>query len=518
MFLKMKYLILLVLVVLFLPRLKSQHSFILEHAFEYASQLSGLIETTDGHFILGVVCHDFNTTSAKTGKIIKVSPKGSILTQTDIGNEIEITTNINLHLHPENKNEFIVTGVCFDPVNTRDSYIHVLHFTDDIELIDQYYVHVPVYFDIFYSIIDEKNNIIAAGCYYDSNTNWLNIAIGRIDKNGHLKDFNMLEYENSQYLSDLIEDTHYSGTYGLSISGSVPEGNFTSMELFLSIDSLLTHTQTTQIPRITGLGNTNGLINTNGYMFAGKGYKSGIHLLNPFKSYLSDYLPQTQAGPDIYKSVVIKTDLEFNVSHEIVFGDGLKRDVPAPKKAVSVFVDSLIYTAGIKNLIPTQWPFQNEASWIRVNKLDNELNVIWEKYFGGDAYYQVNSVTATSVGGVILSGFKTYPGQAPLMNLLAIKLKADGTVSLDEYHADESTTGISVFPNPANTETQIQFTENAVLEKAMIELYSPSGRLLYSVKPTNYFHKIVLAHLSRGLYLVRLWDGERWRVQKLMKH
>ena len=130
----------------------------------------------------------------------------------------------------------------------------------------------------------------------------------------------------------------------------------------------------------------------------------------------------------------------------------------------------------------------------------------------------MNSVTATSDGGVILSGFKTYPGQAPIMNLLAIKLKPDGTVSLDEYPAVESASVISVFPNPANTEIHIQFAENAVLEKAMIELYSPSGRLLYSVKPTSHFHKIDLAHLPRGLYLVRLWNGERWRVQKLMKH
>ncbi|MDP3444026.1 MAG: T9SS type A sorting domain-containing protein [Ignavibacteria bacterium] len=75
---------------------------------------------------------------------------------------------------------------------------------------------------------------------------------------------------------------------------------------------------------------------------------------------------------------------------------------------------------------------------------------------------------------------------------------------------------LKVYPNPATTETWLQLPENIVLENARVELYSSSGRQLYKAQPTSYFHKIETANLPKGLYLVRLWDGERWMVEKLV--
>jgi len=73
-----------------------------------------------------------------------------------------------------------------------------------------------------------------------------------------------------------------------------------------------------------------------------------------------------------------------------------------------------------------------------------------------------------------------------------------------------------LFPNPATTETWLQLPENIVLEKARVELYSSSGRLLYKAQPTSHFHKIETANLPKGLYLVRLWNGSSWMVEKLV--
>jgi hypothetical protein len=73
-----------------------------------------------------------------------------------------------------------------------------------------------------------------------------------------------------------------------------------------------------------------------------------------------------------------------------------------------------------------------------------------------------------------------------------------------------------VFPNPATTQAWLQLPENTPLAQVQIELYSPTGRLLYKAQPTGQFHKIDVAHLPKGLYLVRVWDGERWRAEKLV--
>lgn len=80
-----------------------------------------------------------------------------------------------------------------------------------------------------------------------------------------------------------------------------------------------------------------------------------------------------------------------------------------------------------------------------------------------------------------------------------------------------ATSSFELLPNPTNGKTQIQLAENISLENAMIELYSPSGKLLYSAKPRSQVHTMDVEHLSLGMYLLRLWDGERWRVQKLIK-
>ncbi|MBZ0242741.1 MAG: T9SS type A sorting domain-containing protein, partial [Bacteroidales bacterium] len=73
-----------------------------------------------------------------------------------------------------------------------------------------------------------------------------------------------------------------------------------------------------------------------------------------------------------------------------------------------------------------------------------------------------------------------------------------------------------LYPNPASTQTWLQLAEHTALKHARIELYSPTGRLLHKAKPTSHFHEIDVAHLPKGLYLVRVWNGESWYVEKLV--
>ncbi len=83
---------------------------------------------------------------------------------------------------------------------------------------------------------------------------------------------------------------------------------------------------------------------------------------------------------------------------------------------------------------------------------------------------------------------------------------------------EESTQKSNIFisPNPATTQAWLQLPENTPLAQAKIELYSPTGRLLHKAQPTSQFHKIDVAHLPKGLYLLRVWDGEAWKTNKLL--
>ncbi|MFY9145406.1 MAG: T9SS type A sorting domain-containing protein [Bacteroidales bacterium] len=62
----------------------------------------------------------------------------------------------------------------------------------------------------------------------------------------------------------------------------------------------------------------------------------------------------------------------------------------------------------------------------------------------------------------------------------------------------------------------MQLPENMPPAPAKIELYSPTGKLLYKAQPLSRYHKIETTHLPSGLYLIRLWDGERCRTEKVV--
>jgi len=75
---------------------------------------------------------------------------------------------------------------------------------------------------------------------------------------------------------------------------------------------------------------------------------------------------------------------------------------------------------------------------------------------------------------------------------------------------------LKIFPNPATTQTSLQLPENTALSQIQLALYNSSGRLLYKTKPISHFHKIDVAHLPKGLHLVRVWNGEKWFMEKLV--
>jgi hypothetical protein len=72
------------------------------------------------------------------------------------------------------------------------------------------------------------------------------------------------------------------------------------------------------------------------------------------------------------------------------------------------------------------------------------------------------------------------------------------------------------FPNPATSETWLQLLEGTNNSSLPMQLISAKGILVYSTTVRGRFHKIETANLPKGLYLVRVWNGEKWMVEKLV--
>jgi hypothetical protein len=73
-----------------------------------------------------------------------------------------------------------------------------------------------------------------------------------------------------------------------------------------------------------------------------------------------------------------------------------------------------------------------------------------------------------------------------------------------------------VLTNPVTTETWLQLPEGTNNSTLPMQLISAKGILVYSTTVRGRFHKIETTNLPAGLYLVRLWNGERWMVEKLV--
>lgn len=489
-----------------------QHGFIIERNESFALQARDLIEIENGSFIIACIRYDYSKGTYKNSKLIKLSPSGDLLLELPLATMDSSLIITNIHTLPEKNGEYLAVGTYFDGFSSGTRFGYIVRFNEDLEILATDLVELPLRFEIMTSLLDSEDFVVIAGSYRDSISNKFNIGIVRLLMNEGLHDYNYYELEGPQFFSDIVELDESPLRYGIAVNGTGIPGQIAYL---MKLDANLQHFSNTAIPYINGLSNGTVSRFTDSQLHFTGLYFPADSLIQIGETIIAVDTNKTKTE-DYGKSTLVRTNHDLEPSIHLLFGDGNMKDYPAPNRAVSTLDFEYIYAGGIKNLEPFQWPFQHEPSWIRVNKLDAELNIIWEKFYGGDAYYHVNSVTATSDGGVILSGFKTYAGEAPLMNLLVIKLKPDGTVSLDENPYAESLPKFIIYPNPATSETWLQLPENMPLAYMQIELYSPTGKQLYKAQPTSHFHKIETAHLPTGLYLVRLWDGQRWLTEKLV--
>ncbi len=92
-------------------------------------------------------------------------------------------------------------------------------------------------------------------------------------------------------------------------------------------------------------------------------------------------------GKDFLYHHVIAT---HNEAGEIInynkFKKGSYREHPPMKNAISKFGDN-IYVGGNSNFDFSNPFWSGQKSWFHLVKVEPDLSVIWEKWFGGDAYY-----------------------------------------------------------------------------------------------------------------------------------
>ncbi len=190
------------------------------------------------------------------------------------------------------------------------------------------------------------------------------------------------------------------------------------------------------------------------------------------------------------------------------------REHPALIKGISKYNNS-IFIGATSNIDYSNAFFGTIDSWFHLIKFDDSLNVIWEKWYGGDAYYFLNSVLATSDGGCLMVGTK-YPHGMTVPERVAhfIKVDANGNV---QWTQDIKTHDISfkLYPNPTSSFFTIE-NKDFTIEK--IELFDLTGKIISVIdncENTNI--QINLEPYPNGVYFAKINTSKGITTQKVVK-
>ena len=74
---------------------------------------------------------------------------------------------------------------------------------------------------------------------------------------------------------------------------------------------------------------------------------------------------------------------------------------------------------------------------------------------------------------------------------------------------------ISIFPNPANTSLTLQLPPSS--KNIELEITNAIGQKILSQKENTFSATIDISGYAKGVYFIRLKEGDNWEVRKFVK-
>lgn len=184
------------------------------------------------------------------------------------------------------------------------------------------------------------------------------------------------------------------------------------------------------------------------------------------------------------------------------------REMPAYNRCISKF-DENIFIGGTTNMDYSNPFFSNFDSWFHLVKTNNEITLIWEQLYGGDAYYHLYSILATRDGGCIMVGNRyDFETQMQERDIYIAKVDIDGNI----VWVQEFTIGntlLSLYPNPGHNQVFI----NTKFEEKIFKLLNLSGQVVLSQKLSSNQITINTEFLNPGIYLYIVSDASKKTYQ-----
>lgn len=194
-------------------------------------------------------------------------------------------------------------------------------------------------------------------------------------------------------------------------------------------------------------------------------------------------------------------------------------DFPAYVNGIDFKYKDTIFIGGTRNLNLYNPYYAHQPSWFIVLQTDSMLDIRWERFFGGDAYYTMGKIIAANDGGCIIGGTRydyLHVSEAK-KDIIVLKLNAEGLiVSNDETPSIEMHEAI-VYPNPGTTEIKVRIA--AQYQESLFQLFDMNGKQVASEKIVGKWGTINTNFLKSGTYIYRissedgLFESGKWVKQ-----
>ncbi len=315
------------------------------------------------------------------------------------------------------------------------------------------------------------------------------------------------------YLTGNLWDTIYSIPKEAFIMKFSPKGdsldtkiiqkedqvNIYSQSSFLNRDSIVFSTVETGTEHFLYIMNSNmEIIDSSSVSYFGM---YGADMLEGEAELLSDdtIVYACDFDADVYETRLSIWDTCFNKINEIFIG---KPDsaVYTAHRNLEIAKDGNILLG--QTLYPGPVPFPGPyPSWFALNKFDPDLNLIWQKFYGGDSFYRLQSITATEDGGCLLSGSQWRYNTGDTVNAYLLKVDEFGNGPESSIHEQDKIKAheLILYPNPGSNQLNIRTAVQRL--GGEFTMYNVTGKLVLNQKITQSITEVNTQYLPSGTYI-----------------
>ncbi len=184
-------------------------------------------------------------------------------------------------------------------------------------------------------------------------------------------------------------------------------------------------------------------------------------------------------------------------------------DYPAFWGALDYKNKDSIFIGGTKNINLPNLNFSPTPSWYVLLQTDSMLNIRWERFYGGDAYYNMTKLIATNDGGCIMAGTRFDYLEHPNIHerdIFILKVDAEGLIVSAEGKPSELMHEALVFPNPGSSYLRVRVA--AQYKQSTFMLYDISGKQVLSQQITDKWAEVNTTFLKTGTYIYKIYNNE----------